>query len=158
MTRPWLSSWCRDVKRWAIHRGDGIFEQVFSDTRPKVKSAVIVEIDRFGDLTTERHDPKAGWVQRDTADRLAAIDAGFDIDNPGARAIEYAIKEIEAHIILGTLLTEGRLAREAVARGVSVEELATQVLAKAEQTKPGQTRIAAKLALTQSQGATNHGG
>ena len=135
------------MRMWAIHHPNGSFEQVYDDKRPKVPGAKVVEIERMGDLAIDRHDPRLGWVPREAADQHRAIDAGYDIDHPQRRLIDQAVKEIEARIVLGLFPHQSRLAAEAALRGVSVEDLARSVLAKAEQNQPDLARVAAKLSI-----------
>lgn len=129
---------------WAIHHQDGTFEQVFSAKRPRAKRASVWQIDRLGDLAMERHDPVLGWVPVDDAARLAAVDAAHDAEHPLRRMIDYAIKQIEARLILGELATTGLLAREAKLRGMSIEGLAQRVLSRADADCPELHRLAAK--------------
>lgn len=107
----------------------------------------VVEIQRFGDLLVEYHDIEQGWLPRDPSTLRTTIDVAFDIDHPSNRLIDYAVKEIEARIILGTLSTAGRLAREAELRGISVQELAELVLQNADAEKPDLDRVQRKLDL-----------
>ena len=129
---------------WAIHHADGTFEQVFSAKRPRAKRASVWQIDRFGDLTAERHDPVLGWVPLDQAALHRAIDAAHDAEHPMRRVIDYAIKQIEARLILGELETNGLLAREAALRGMPIEALAQRVLSRADAECPELQRLAAK--------------
>lgn len=131
-------------RQWYIEHEDGSIEQVYSDKKPCPNAR---KIDRFGDLAVERHHPKNGWQKREEKHLHAAIDAGHDADHGYWRKlIDYAVKEIEARIILGQLDVTGRVAVEAKARGISVEELARQIVAQADAANVEHDRIAAKLA------------
>lgn len=128
-------------KMWAIVHDDGQFEQVFASAKPKIPKAKVYSLERFGDLANEKYDPKTGWTTATVEKRKRAIDSAHDIDHPGLRLVNYAIKQIEARIILGTLTTDGLLAREAVLRGIDVIDLAKSVLIKAEESEVELNRI-----------------
>lgn len=135
-----------EMRMWAIHHPDGSFEQVFDNRKPTAPlGARVIEIDRFGVLSLERHDPAKGWVARDPDVVCERVDACFDADYPAHRLLDHAVKEIEAHIVLGTLTSEGRLAREARLRGISIEDLARAVLSAADAHRPDAARIEQKL-------------
>jgi len=131
------------MKQWIFEHEDGSVEQVYSEKKPHPKAR---RLDRFGDLATERHEPNKGWVARDTAALRAAVDAGHDADyGSWRRVIDYALKEIEARVLLGTLATDGRVAREAGLRGMSVAEMAREIVARADAAEVETARVAAKL-------------
>jgi hypothetical protein len=131
------------MKQWIFTNEDGSIEQVYSDKKPHPKAH---PLDRFGDFAVERHDGK-GWVPRDLEARHAAIDAGHDADHGSwQRVIDYAVKEIEARVLLGTLAVDGRVAREADLRGMSVTDLAKEIVAKADAREVETKRVAAKVA------------
>ena len=131
---------------WAIHHADGTFEQVFSGKRPRAKRASVWKIERFGDLSAERHDPVLGWVPLGDEARHRAIDMAHDADHPIRRAIDYAIKQIEARVILGELETLGLVAREAELRGLPLRSMAKLILNQADAEYPPELqRVSAKL-------------
>jgi len=131
---------------WVKLRDDGLVdEQVLGESRP---GKGWHKVDRLGDLARETWTPRKGWVPRDADALGAAIDAGHHADNgPWRREIDYAVKLIEARIILGTLKTDGLLAREAKLRGIDVEELARQVVFQAKAAEVELDRVAKKIAL-----------
>lgn len=132
---------------WAIVHENGHFEQIFSEEEPKIEKGKVYPLDRMGDLMNEQFVPGKGWELRPLLERQKHSDAGYDLDHPFQRLLDYAVKEIEARIILGTLASEGRLAQEAALRNSTVEALASDVVSRAsEQRAPELERIAAKLA------------
>jgi hypothetical protein len=134
------------TEQWYIEHEDGSIEQVYSDTKPHPNAR---KIDRFGDLAIERHHARKGWTPRETEHLHAAIDAGHQANHgPWRLLIDHAAKEIEARVILGTLALDGRVAREAEARGIEIEELAHQIVAQADAANVERDRVAAKLAAT----------
>ena len=132
------------TQQWYVEHADGSIEQVYSDTKPHPKAR---KIDRFGDLAIERHHAKKGWLPREAEHLHAAIDAGHDADHGYWRKlIDYAVKEIESRVILGTLASDGRVAREARVRGITVEDLAREIVAKADAADVERERVRRKLA------------
>jgi hypothetical protein len=138
------------LSMWAIVHNSGEFEQVYSAKRPRQKGAKVRQLERFGDLSVEVFHLRKGWIARPKSDLANKVDAAYDANFPFARLLDYVVKEIEARVILGTLLTEGRIAKEAILRDVSVEDLAKSVLARADSQQPWLDKAAEKLGVLEN--------
>jgi hypothetical protein len=125
------------MSKWALLRDDGSVAQQISTRggakpcpmRDNPEGLRFVAIDRFG-RPGERLDAQGRWHTH-AGDASDAIDAAHCADHgPFALALEHAVKAVEARFILGTLESDGLIAREAEATGRDVRELAGEIAAR----------------------------
>lgn len=134
---------------WVSLRPDGLVEQqVCEEQRPE--GGGWHRVDRPGDLARETWRPRRGWTDRPAEDLHAAIDRAHHADHgQWTLPISHAVKEIEARLLFaGVPLEDGRLAREARARGLDPQVLAAKILERADQDERELDRVAAKVAVT----------
>ena len=131
---------------WVKLKRDGTVAHQLFDLPARIKGWH--ETDRIGAVATETWKDGEGWVPRSVDARRAAIDAAHHADRgPWGRLVDYAVKEMEARIILGTLETEGRVAQEAKLRGMTPAALAAEIVARADADMPELARVSAKVAV-----------
>ncbi len=124
--------------------------------RDNPRGLKMMRVKRFG-RRGERLDARGNWVT-DAPEAERAIDAAHHADHGAfALALEHGLKAIEARLLLGTLATDGLVAREAQATGRDPMALAAEIAARAPDGRFEKAMIARRRGKTELR-ETKHAG